>query len=160
MDIRQANRNDKEMVLNVLDKFNDFIHSNEKNWDGKLSTSASENSGYLFDEMFDLGRSKIFIAIEDNEAIGFLEIHKVPRFRTSKYYGEIEGMFVMEEYYGKGVAKELMKLAYNWAKEQKFDCVRLYSGFELERAHAFYKKMGFDEAGITFKNYNYNDEYN
>jgi hypothetical protein len=36
MDIRQANRNDKEMVLNVLDKFNDFIHSNEKNWDGKL----------------------------------------------------------------------------------------------------------------------------
>ena len=50
----------------------------------------------------------------------------------------------------------LMEHAFKWVQDMGFDCIRLYSGFELKRAHAFYKKMGFDEAGITFKNYDLN----
>jgi len=156
MEIREAKKEDKILVLKILDEFNDFINSQNQNWDRKASTSARDNSGLMFDEMINFGKSKIFIAIENNEAIGFLEIHKVPRFRKSKYYGEIEGVYIRDQYYGKGIAQSLMKLAYNWAQEMDFDCVRLYSRFELKRAHAFYKKIGFSEAGITFKNYNLN----
>jgi len=155
MDIREANRDDKEIALKILDEFNDYANSLNKNWDGKLSNFARKNSGFLFDEMINFGRSKIFIAVENGEAVGFVEIHKVPRFRKAKYYGEIESMFVRNEYYGKGIAQKLMKLVFKWAKDQGLDCIRLYSANELHRAHAFYKKMGFDGAGTTFKNYNF-----
>lgn len=155
MEIREATSADKESVLKIIDKFTYFINSQKETWDGNLSTTAKDNSGYLFDEMINLNKSNIFIALENKEVIGFLEIHKVPRFRRSKYYGEIEGMYVEKNYYGKGIAQSLMQLAYGWAKAQNLDCIRLYSGPELGRAHAFYKKMGFDEAGITFKNYNF-----
>jgi GNAT superfamily N-acetyltransferase len=60
-------------------------------------------------------------------------------------------MFVMEEYRGKGVAQQLMEQAILWAKEKKLNCLRLYSGHELKRAHAFYEKMGFVHAGKTYK---------
>lgn len=156
MEIREAKKDDEIIVLKILDEFNDFINSQKQDWDGKVSTSAREKSGLLFEEMINLGRSKIFIAIENSEAIGFLEIHKVPRFRRSKYYGEIEGIYVRNQYYGKGIAQSLMRLAFKWGQDIGLDCIRLYSGFELKRAHAFYKKMGFDEAGITFKNYDLN----
>lgn len=155
MEIRQAEQSDKVIVLKILDEFNDFANSLNKDWDKKLSTSARENSGFLFDEMINYGRSKVFIAVEGNEAVGFLEIHKVPRFRKSKYYGEIESMFVREPYHGKGVAQELMKMAFKWAQEQDLDCIRLYSGDGLDRAHAFYVKMGFSRAGTTFKTYSF-----
>jgi len=155
MDIRVANKNDKKVVLKILDEFNDYANSLNKDWDRKLSNSAQKGSGFLFDEMISLGRSKIFLAVENKEAVGFLEIHKVPRFRKSKYYGEIEGIFIREKYYGGGVAQKLMRLAFKWAKNEGLDCIRLYSAQGLNRAHAFYKKMGFDEAGITFKKYNF-----
>jgi GNAT superfamily N-acetyltransferase len=153
MEFREATLEDEKIVLEILDEFNDYVNSLKKDWDGMLSSSARKNSGQLFQDCIKRGDSKVFVAIKNDESIGFLEIHKVPRLRRSKYYGEIEGMFVREEYYGKEVAKGLMKLAFKWAKEEGLDCLRLYSGFELKRAHAFYKKMGFDEAGITFKNY-------
>lgn len=155
MDFRAATIDDEKIVLKILDEFNDYANSLNKSCDGKLSSSARENSGNIFKESLQNRETKVFIAVEGNEAVGYLEVHKVPRLRKSKYYGEIEGMFVREQYYGKNVASSLMKLAFKWAKEQDFDCIRLYSGFELKRAHAFYKKMGFSEAGITFKNYDF-----
>lgn len=155
MEFREATLDDEKIVLKILDEFNDYANSLSTSWDGMLSTTARENTGHIFREALQDRKTKVFIAVEDYEAIGFLEIHKVPRLRKSKYYGEIEGMFVREKFYGKNVASSLMKLAFKWAKEEDFDCIRLYSGFELKRAHAFYKKMGFDEAGITFKNYNF-----
>ena len=154
MEYREAKESDEEITLKIIDEFTDFINSQKKEWDRKPSTTARDESKDLFDEMIKHGKSRIFLALDNDEVVGFLEMHKVPRFRRAKYYGEIEGMFVREKYYGMGVANSLMKLAYEWAKNEKLDCIRLYSGFELKRAHAFYKKMGFDEAGITFKNYN------
>lgn len=156
MEIRTATQNDKSLTLKIIDEFNDFLNLRKQQEGFTPSTLVRDKAGKIFDEMLALGRSKIFIAIENEEAIGFLEIHKVPRFRKAKYYGEIEGLFVRSDYQGKGIAKELMRLAYQWAQEQDLDCIRLYSGFDLTRAHAFYKKMGFDEAGISFKSYNFN----
>lgn len=151
MEIRKATINDKEIVLKILDEFSDFANSLESDWDGQLSTYSRDHSGEMFDKILAAGSSVIFIAVDNNEAIGFLELHKVPRLRKAYYYGEIEGMFVREEYRGQGAAKLLMQQALEYAKQENLNCIRLYSGHELKRAHAFYEKMGFIHAGKTYK---------
>jgi PhnO protein len=156
MEIRQALITDKDKVLKILDEFSDFANSLEKDWDGQLSTYSRDHSGEMFDQIIKTGLSVIFIAIDHEEAVGFLELHKVPRLRKANYYGEIEGMFVREEFRGQGIAKLLMQQALNYAKQEKLNCLRLYSGHELKRAHAFYEKMGFIHAGRTYKISDYN----
>lgn len=151
MEIRKAELQDKDLVLKILDEFSDFANALEANWDGQSTRFSRDNSGEMFDTILKSSLSVIFIAVENNEAIGFLELHKVPRLRKANYYGEIEGMFVREEYRGEGVAKGLMQQALNWAKQENLNCIRLYSGHELKRAHAFYEKMGFTHAGRTYK---------
>jgi len=155
MEIRKAELKDKEKVLKILDEFSDFANSLETDWDGQLTSFSREHSGEMFESIIRAGLSVIFIALENDEAIGFLELHKVPRLRKANYYGEIEGMFVRETYRGQGVAKDLMQQALNWAKQENLNCIRLYSGHELKRAHAFYEKMGFIHAGRTYKIHKY-----
>lgn len=151
MEIRQARLEDIDKVLKILDEFNDYANSLNEDWDGVTTSFSRENSGGMFEEIIKSKRSELFVALEDDKAVGFLEVHMVPRLRKANYYGEIESMFVTEEYRGSGAAKALMEAAIEWGKEQKLNCLRLYSGHELKRAHAFYEKMGFEHAGRTYK---------
>jgi GNAT superfamily N-acetyltransferase len=149
--IRIATLNDKQRVLKCLDEFNDYAHITDGHEDRVPSTFSRENSGNLFEEIVSSNVSKLFIATDDEAVFGFLEIHVVPRLRKANYYAEIESMFVSEAHRGTGVAARLMEAAIEWAKESNFDCIRLYTGHKLKRAHAFYEKMGFVHAGKTYK---------
>lgn len=151
MIIKHASQSDKDRLLEVVDLFNDFANSLDSNWDGKATDFSRKHSGELYDVIVNSNQSALFFAEEDNNIAGFIEIHKVPRLRKAKYYAEIELMFVKEEYRGTDVAQKLMKAVIKWGEEYALDCIRLYSGFELKRAHAFYEKMGFKHAGRTYK---------
>ena len=61
--------------------------------------------------MVSSAKSELFIALDESVVVGCLEIHKVPRLRKAKYYGEIESLFVQESLRGSGVAKDFMKIA-------------------------------------------------
>ena len=149
--IRTANLQDKEKVLKIVDEFNDYANSvSTKPVEGSSHFSI-DNSGELFEKIVHSSQSVIFIALNDKEIIGYLEVHKVIRLRKANYYGEIESMFVKESYRGQGVAVELMKAAIDWGYKEKMDCMRLYSGYGLDRAHAFYEKMGFKNVGKTYR---------
>ena len=150
MEVRAAKLEDRNKVLKTVDEFNDFANSHENNHN-KPSTFSQEYSIDLYNEIVSSNRSKLFIALNQDQIVGYLEIHQVPRLRKAKYYGEIEGMFVKEAYRGTGIATQLMKAARDWAKIQNLDCIRLYSGHNLARAHAFYEKMGFTHAGKTYR---------
>lgn len=150
-EIRTANVRDKQKVLKCLDEFNDYALITDGHDDEVPSSFSRENSVDMFEKIVDSENSKLFIATEGENVVGFLEIHAVPRLRKANYYVEIESMFVSEAQRGTGIAAELMKAAINWARERKFDCIRLYTGHKLERAHAFYEKIGFIHAGRTYK---------
>lgn len=155
MIIKRADKNDKHLVLKCLDEFTDFSNAQNPDWDRNLSTFCHNNGGELYDKLIDSDSTRIFIAIDNDEGVGILEMHKVPRLRKANYYGEIESMFVKESYRGKGVAQKLMNMAFEWAKEEGFDCIRLSSGNKLDRAHAFYTKMGFKDFGKAFKTFKF-----
>ncbi len=149
--IRPATLADKQKVLEILDEFNDFALITDGNVNSVPSSFAIKNSGDMFEEIINSDNSKIFIALVDEELVGFLEIHAVPRLRKAKRYAEIESMFVKEASRGTGIASDLMQAAIEWAKKQEFDCIRIYTGHKLKRAHAFYEKMGFAHAGRSYK---------
>ncbi|THE10701.1 GNAT family N-acetyltransferase [Bacillus timonensis] len=102
-----------------------------------------------FSELIHDKKAVVFLAKEENEAIGFaqcqLRVDYVEGTETSPV-GYLEGIFVKEEYRRKGVAKQLLALCEKWAKSK--DCVEFASDVELENNESlkFHLKNGFQEA--------------
>lgn len=150
MIIRRATKSDESKVLEMYDQFIDYTHLPKNDPTYIPSTSARTNSREIYNFVLASNNSRLFVADNQESIIGLMEIHKVPRIKKGSSYGELELLFVSENYHGKGVAKELMQAAQEWARNEKLNCIRLYSGHELHRSHSFYEKMGFKHAGKTY----------
>ena len=93
--------------------------------------------------------AQIFIKIVEDKAVGFaqcqLRYDYVEGTETSPV-GYLEGIFVVEEYRGKGYAKELLSECQKWAKEK--GCFEFASDCELDNVTSlkFHMAMGFEEA--------------
>lgn len=57
---------------------------------------------------------------------------------------DIEGLVVEDEYRGNGVGQLLVQAAENWARRRNCTSMRLVSNVVRERAHEFYKRLGYD----------------
>ena len=93
--------------------------------------------------------AQIFIKIVGDKAVGFAQCQirydYVEGTETSPV-GYLEGIFVVEEYRGKGYAKELLSECQKWAKEK--GCLEFASDCELDNVTSlrFHMAMGFEEA--------------
>jgi len=102
-----------------------------------------------FIELIEKDDVQIFIKFVENKAVGFaqcqLRYDYVEGTETSPV-GYLEGIFVEEEYRGKGYAKELLSECQKWAKEN--GCLEFASDCELDNATSlkFHMAMGFEEA--------------
>ena len=79
MEIRAAKLEDREEVLKTVDEFNDFANSQGNNRNKPSSFSQKYSIG-LYNEIVSSNRSKLFIAFNQDQVVGYLEIHQVPRF--------------------------------------------------------------------------------
>ncbi len=98
-----------------------------------------ENIRAIIDE----GREKVFVETdEDDKVIGYIHVgpYKLLYFKP---LANILGLLVDEAYRRRGIGRELIKVAKKWALENKFYGIRVISGNEGEKAHAFYKSLGF-----------------
>jgi ribosomal protein S18 acetylase RimI-like enzyme len=59
--------------------------------------------------------------------------------------GEIDSIYINEEYRGKGVGKELILLALKWLENLKCETIRVSIAEGNEAVFDFYKKLGFAE---------------
>jgi len=87
---------------------------------------------------------------EDNGGlIGFAQLRwgKFPDCVTAKNPGEIQRLYVAENWHGKGVAQELMAACIREITQRKSDVIWLGVWEKNPRAIAFYKKLGFIEVG-------------
>lgn len=60
---------------------------------------------------------------------------------------ELQRIYIVQEYIGKGIGGELMKRSIQEARERDFDCLWLGVWEENERAIKFYEKWGFKHVG-------------
>ncbi|MEM7087492.1 MAG: bifunctional helix-turn-helix transcriptional regulator/GNAT family N-acetyltransferase [Bacteroidota bacterium] len=85
----------------------------------------------------------IFFAVENGEAIGTVALMK----RDENAY-ELTKMAVRGDQRGKKIGQQLMQHCIDFAKENKFDQLYLYSNTLLENAIYIYRKFGFEEVKI------------
>ena len=85
------------------------------------------------------------IAENDGIPIGFVKLNTYNTIEriTSTQPIEIERIYAVKEYIGKGVGAELMKRSIQEAKERGFDCLWLGVWEKNPRAIKFYEKWGF-----------------
>ena len=105
-----------------------------------------------FQETMTLERCRFFsqkysentlIAIDGLKVIGFISY---VNFRDETIQaGEIIALYVLKDYYGKGIAQKLMKEALTTLEQ--FSEIFLWVLKENKRAIAFYQKMGFTVDG-------------
>lgn len=62
---------------------------------------------------------------------------------------ELKRIYVLKEFYGKGIAQKLMDYILDYAKEKKYEVVWLGVWEHNTRAQKFYEKYGFVNSGYT-----------
>lgn len=72
---------------------------------------------------------------------------KAPDCVSAKNPGEIQRLYVVEDWHGKGAAQELMKVCIDEIKQHGSDALWLGVWERNPRAISFYRKFGFVEVG-------------
>ncbi len=120
------------------------------------SGNTEENMSKYLEESFSVAKlttelsdknAEFYFATLDNKVIGYLKLNfgqSQTELQDNKAV-EIERIYVLKEYHGKGVGQLLLDKAINIARQKKADFVWLGVWEKNLRAINFYKKNGFVE---------------
>jgi ribosomal protein S18 acetylase RimI-like enzyme len=120
----------------------------ENNTEENLQTYLEEsfNTGQLQKELSNPD-SLFFMAYDEERAIGYLKINTGHAQTEQKLKNslEVQRIYVLKDYFGKGVGQLLFNKAIQVAKEKEADTIWLGVWEKNTRAIQFYKKNGFVE---------------
>lgn len=86
----------------------------------------------------------VFVAIVPRVGVvGWIGVAE-RRTLLSSGRADIEGLVVEDEYRGNGIGALLVEAAESWARRRGCTTVRLLSNVVRERAHEFYRRLGYD----------------
>ena len=85
-----------------------------------------------------------------NTLIGFCAYAIVNNLWQAGYISYMYAMVVDEKYRGKGFGSMLINEAIKGSKEKGLKRLELDSGFQREKAHEFYIKLGFEKRAFLF----------
>ncbi len=98
-------------------------------------------------ESLDNENSLILVAIENKNIVGEIELASFPN-KIMQHSCCINVLGLLAEYQGMGIGKELLRLAINWATQNKTIELLWLSVFSSNTSGiALYQKMGFEECG-------------
>lgn len=92
----------------------------------------------------------VYLIVEvAGETAGFIKLHKDTREEmvTGKKCLEIARFYLLQDWIGRGVSKQMMQTVLDFAKENGFDTIWLGVWEYNHRAQGFYKKWGFEHIG-------------
>lgn len=95
----------------------------------------------------DLDRNGIWVAVEDEEVVGFVRAH--PEDPPDEEVCELQLIYVAPRSWGTGVAQELMSRFIEFAGEQRCSAAIVWPMEQDGRARRFYEKCGFTADGTT-----------
>jgi len=93
----------------------------------------------------------LYIAITENKIVGTFELLIMDNLaHCGKPSGIIEDVIVDSNYRSMGIGKKMMEFAMGICKKQGCYKLALSSNSIRERAHIFYKNLGFEQHGFSF----------
>ena len=94
--------------------------------------------------------SYTYLLKDDGKLIGFITFSIRNVIRYPRPIAEIEELYIIPEYRGRGQSQKLMKAVLK--RITKIGCSRIYIGsiFKWKIAHKAYKNMGFEKVGYQF----------
>lgn len=132
----------KEIIIReaVVDDYSDLARLT-------LQLGYKEESEMIKERLNDLLTNHddhvILVAEIDQKVVGWVHGY-LYRLFYAETMCEIGGMVVDENYRRKGIATKLMESIEDWSVEKECYKVSLRSGSSREKAHQFYKDIGFD----------------
>lgn len=149
MNIRYANENDAALLaeLGRTTFYTSFI---EYNTPEDMEKYLSEHYSTEIQRSEIRDPDTIFLIAEQNSIpIGYAKLkqHSQGDGVAGTNPMELQRIYVIQEYIGKGVGPALMKEAIREAKERGFNCLWLGAWEKNERAIKFYEKWGFQKVG-------------
>ena len=140
MDIKKPNDSEIEKVI---------LLSPQALFDGTLGEvmPTNEKIKRLVEPLLEKG-SYYLIATENDVLIGWVLIGVSKDQFTDKMNGFIYELFILKEFRGNGVSKQLMRTAIDYLRQDGYSEVRL-SAFAGNQAIKLYEKMGFNLRTVT-----------
>ena len=141
IDVREASSNDISIILELLYE----LGRPKPQKDSDVESFRKLVKKYIAD--FD---KKIILAQLDAEIIAMISIIFLPRLNRNYLELYIPELIVREEFQNQGVGKKIIHSCISIAKEKKCHRIRLESGNQRKESHIFYKKLGFEQSGLSF----------
>ncbi|WP_051250843.1 GNAT family N-acetyltransferase [Paenibacillus harenae] len=93
-----------------------------------------------------------YIALFEERAAGMIGIRKLYSYEEDGFVTQISLLVTKKELEGKGIGTALVRFAEHVAREDGGHTLYLTSGMkpERERAHTFYRSLGFETTGYRF----------
>jgi len=128
--IREINQADYHEML--------LIRKNELGSNTTIEDFSSKMDMMNKDEAY-----KTFVAIYENEMIGFISTITILAFEWPLGYLRIDGFAVKSSYQSKGIGTRLLAYVEEYAKEKGISVSSLNCNLERKDSHAFYESKGY-----------------
>ena len=148
-------------ILQRSDDLNDLILLSKKffeEYEGnddyfKIDELSDEDITDYFDNFIDSENKKAFIAIENNQIIGYITayIKDQPSFWKIKTIGDISGLMVDKDYRRMGIATQLLSNCKDFFKEKNVMYYTLFTSVNNVDGLEFYIKNGMEPLYTTLK---------
>lgn len=141
--IEEAKECDKLLTLLIEDekKYNENTKDNYKvdNW---------------YPNLIDKDDSQLFIAVDDNETVGYAYVRIITTSDSSDIYTEasISGIYVKEKFRKQGIGTKLINEAKKWCINKGVTYLKLNVLEGNSTALNLYKKLGFNDFSRILRN--------
>ncbi|MDQ0059829.1 GNAT family N-acetyltransferase [Paenibacillus harenae] len=114
-------------------------------------TNAEQMKARL-ERLGEANENETLVATIEDKVVGMIGFRKMYYYEADGFVVHINVLVTKNEYQGQGVGKQLIAYTEQRAKEQGANALYLTSGMkpERERAHAFYRNLGFQTTGYRF----------
>lgn len=141
MNIEVVDKNNFKFFQNTYitamrDGFLDFVPNNFIN-------NFNENFTSYYSECYDTKKTTMWLCKENDENIGVIVFGKAQMKQAQEFDAEIDSIYFMKNYCGKGFAGRVLGMAEKLLKKQGYKRVLLWCSKENARAWRFYIKNGY-----------------
>jgi len=117
--------------------------------DSVLDNITPEKREKYFERVMSENSEDLFLVYADGKEAGFMTIGRCRDDDRDSTYGEIWGIYLLPEYWNKGIGSYLIDWGINELKSKGYKKVTLWVLEENIKARRFYEKKGFRHDGTV-----------